>query len=121
MPEEEITTMRTTAAIITKFVMPRTGDARPEIHYQQQDPDMSGLACQLEAGGVEYADTARRGGAVVVMRAGGEERVRPDDDPGGWTEIHVETGTGRRSDSRVVLEETIRELRVALSRVQPMA
>jgi hypothetical protein len=121
MPEEEITTMRTTAAIITRFVLPRTGDAGPEIHYQQQDPDMPGLACQLEAGGVEYADTARRGGAVLVMRAGGEEQVGPDDDPGGWTEIHVQTGTGTRSDSTVLLEEVIRDLQAALATLQRMA
>jgi hypothetical protein len=108
----------TTATIITKFVMPRSGDEQPWIHYQQEDPGMLGLAGQLEAGGVEYAETASRGGAVLVMRAGAEEQVEPDKDPGGWTEISVQTGTGRRSDSRVVLAETIKDLQAALATLQ---
>jgi hypothetical protein len=111
----------TTATIITKFVMPRSGDAQPWIHYQQEDLDMPSLAGQLEAGGVEYAETVSHGGAVLVMRAGAEERVGPDENPGGWTEIHVQTGTGRRSDSTVVLEETIRDLQAALTTLRQVA
>jgi hypothetical protein len=119
IPEEANATMAT-STIITKFVKPR-GDAQPWIHYQQEDPGLRGLAGQLEAGGVEYAETVSRGGAVLVMRAGAEERVGLDEDPGGWTEIHVQTGTGRRSDSTVVLEETIKDLQAALATLQQVA
>ena len=55
-----------------------------------------------------------------MMRAGAEE-LGPDEDPGGWTEIRVQTGTGRRSDSTVVLEETIRDLQAALATLRQVA
>jgi hypothetical protein len=119
IPEEANATMAT-STIITKFVKPR-GDAQPWIHYQQEDPGLRGLAGPLAAGGVEYAETVSRGGAVLVMRAGAEEWVGPDEDPGGWTEILVQTGTGRRSDSTVVLEETIRDLQAALATLRQVS